>query len=102
MTKSQLTKILIKELGLVESTEQGYKNTTSLSAHYNSGTYTKGEFVGGDFYVVKAEKNIFCIIFNDVDFMNKIKSDIEDVLSEYGRVYFGAYPSSTVDLFVKS
>ena len=102
MTKSQLTKILEKELGLVESTEQGYKNTTSLSSHYTSGTYTKGGFIGGDFYVVKAEKNIFCIIFNDVDFMNKIKSDIEDVLSEYGRVSFGTYPNSTVDLFVKS
>lgn len=100
MTKSQLTKILIKELGLVESTEQGYKNITSLSSHYDSRTYTKGEFVGGDFYVVKAEKNIFCIIFNDVDFMNKIKSDIEDVLSEYGRIHFN--PSGTVDLFVKS
>lgn len=100
MTKLQLTKILIKELGLVESTEQAYKNITSLSSHYDSRTYVKGGFVGGDFYVIKAEKNIFVIIFNDTDFMNKIKSDIEDVLSEYGRVDFN--PSGTIYLFVKS
>lgn len=100
MTKSQLAKILTKELGLIESTEQDYKSTTSLSSHYTSGTYTKGGFIGGDFYIVKAEKNIFDIIFNDVDFMNKIKSDIEDVLSEYGKVKIN--PSGSVDLFVKS
>ena len=26
----------------------------------------------------------------------------KDVLSEYGRVSFGTYPNSTVDLFIKS
>lgn len=97
MTTKQITKIIETELGLEESTKDYYKDMTPWDSHTLTGTYKKGGKTGGDFYVVKAEKNIFVICFNDYKLLSDIKDDVIEVLSEYGRVHVGL---STVDLFI--